>query len=655
MDSSMKARREKSPEAAGFTLLAILVVLAALTLVVGMALQRGEDERRSASLVRHDALALSAAEFGLDRSRAYLGAILDKHGDLDRALDPLLDTNCASLVELNNDAGLEDDNLPVITGGVKVMYGGQDRPFLMLPYDADGDAGTPEGAYLVRFDDNDDDGPGPSLSATTNNNVGTLNCEEGPNVRNSAARTNTARDRDRVVTVTVVGLAPGTDLSRAQARKVLRARVGSAPASGLITGGSIELKGASHICGAYGNVTVTDGGFEDGCVCGSGCSKGPPPQSCGNGNVCTVQTGSSNCNGEFGGSGGVCIPGAPVPPTPKVEVWSALNAPRKCTVAPCTPFYYLRASKHTGNTGVGGYNDSDMPQVFMWNYAACPDPQAFSRIHYPGETGVLYTEWDPVKASLLGGGCWKLVYDGAGLFLQSPPCPGNKVRMAEGPSLMDLSPSLPATPSCTTAPIVWDMNATSAASLSTGCDNPGTLYPGVGADRYRRNYATGGSVTYSSGSPIPAGVWLVDGNLSFNSSTPAIGAMGNVTLLATGNVFIGNNTTVSLKPAHRDVALLAGRDLELKGGNANLFTCGNPTALPAVCPSAAIMVYEQFTMGANTHVQGQLVVQNAGTCSNMVSGKAVQTAGNSTISVPAMPPIFSPGSSAVLSWGEGSL
>src|SRR5687767_2687673 len=101
MGSSVQARRGRSPEAAGFTLLAILVVLAALTLVVGMALQRGEDERRSAVLVKHDALALSAAEFGLDRSRAYLGAILDKEGDLDKALDPLMNTHCENLAKFN--------------------------------------------------------------------------------------------------------------------------------------------------------------------------------------------------------------------------------------------------------------------------------------------------------------------------------------------------------------------------------------------------------------------------------------------------------------------------------------------------------------------------------------------------------------------------
>jgi len=648
MGSSMQARRGASRESAGFTLLAILVVLAALTLVVGMSLQRGEDERRSAILVRHDAIALSAAEFGLDRSRAYLGAILDQEGDLDKALDPLLNTHCGSLMSFNSDAGTEDDNLPVIDGGVRVAYGGADRPFLLLPYNADDDdAGTAEGAYLIRFDDNDDDGPGPALKSTTDNNVmGALNCLEGLDAGTSPARTNTARDRDRSIFVTVVGISPGTDVTRAQARKVLRARLGTAPAAGLITGGTIELKGASHICGAYGNVSVSEGGFEDGCVCGKSCGKGPADQSCGNGNFCTVQTSNSICKSDFGNTGGNCIPGANVPPAPKVEVWSTLNAPPKCTTdGSCTPFYYLRADKHTG---VPGSLDTDKAQVFMWDYTACPDPQAFSRIHYPGEIGVPLTEWPLAKALLPTGGCWRLVYDG------TSGCPATQVRMKDEPSLRKLTPAMTTACTSTSAPIVWDMNPTAAATASAGCDSASTLYPDVGADRYKRHYVTGGSVTYSSGSPIPGGVWLIDGKLTFNADTPDIGAMEPVTVLATGDVFVSNGSTVALKPAHRDVALMAGRDLEVKGGNSDIFTCGKPTALPAVCPSAAIMVYEQFTMGSNTHVQGQLVVQNAGTCSSMVSGKAVQTAGNSTISVPALPPIHSPSGAQVLSWGEGS-
>lgn len=656
MGSSMQAGRGRSRGPGGFTLLAILVVLAALTLVVGMALQRGEDERRSSILVRHEAIALSAAEFGLDRSRAYVGAILDKEGDLDKALDPLLNTDCVTLPKFDHDAGTADDHLPVIAGGTKLAYGGADRSFLHLPYDPDGD-GTPEGAYLIRIDDNDDDGDGPAFKTTTDNNIGgALDCREGAVMLTRAARSNTVRDRDRTVVVTVVGIAPGTDVTRAQARKVLRARLGSPPAAGLITGGTIDLKGASHICGAYGSVSVSNGGFEDGCVCGKNCKGGPADQSCGNGNVCNVVVSSGTCSVDFGGSGANCTTGASIPPPPRVEVWSKLNAPPACTTAPCTPFYYLRADKNTGVTPSLGLNKA---QVFMWDYSVCPNPQAFDRIHFPGELPHL-TLW-PLWASKPVGGCWKLVYDG------NTTCPGDKVRMKDDASLAYLSPSL--TTSCSTAPIVWEMGNTDNATTVSGCDNASTLYPDVLNNRYRRHYHTGGNVTYAPvTSPpstpraaIPRGVWLIDGNLTFKASTPDFVAVGSnpaqdkVTLLATGSVSVLSGSVLSLKPAHREVALLAGRDLDIKGGNTKVLTCGDPSSLPANCPSAAIMVHEQFSMGANTHVQGQLVVQNAGFCSDDVEGKAVQTAGNSTISVPALPPISGSSGAAVLSWGESSL
>lgn len=643
MDSSLRAGRAgRGP--AGFTLLAILVVLAALTLVVGMALQRGEDERRSAILVRHEALALSAAEYGLDRARGYVGSILDNEVDLDKALDPLLNSNCAALPQFDLDGGTADDNLPTLAGGTKVALSGADRPFMRFPYDADGD-GTPEGAYLVRIDDNDDDADGPTFKSSTDNNIaGALDCREGPVMLTRAARTNPMRDRDRTVVVTVVGIAPGTDTTRAQARKVLRARLGSPPAAGLITGGSIELKGASHVCGSYGSVSVSNGGFEDGCVCGKNCHGGPADQSCGNGNACNVQTSNSTCSADFGGGGGSCTTGAAVPPPPRVEVWSKLNAPPACTAAPCTPFYYLRADKLLG---LG----TDKAQVYMWNYstAGCSNPQAFARIPYPGE---------PLSVPAL---CWKLVYNGN----TSCSSPGDKVRIKDDASLNALNP--PDLGSvCGSAPVVWKVNTTVTAANGGTCDDATTLYPDVGDNRYKRHYRTGGSVSYLPDTspiraPIPHGVWLVDGTLAFKSDTPgftAVGpqpAQGPVTILATGDVTLDNGTVLSLTPAHRDVALLAGRDLLLGNGNTKLLTCGDPSSLPPTCPSAAIMVYEQFSMGSNTHLQGQLVVQNAGTCSGTVTGKAIETAGNSTISIPALPPISASSGAAVLSWSESSL
>jgi hypothetical protein len=154
--------------------------------------------------------------------------------------------------------------------------------------------------------------------------------------------------------------------------------------------------------------------------------------------------------------------------------------------------------------------------------------------------------------------------------------------------------------------------------------------------------------------PIPRGVWMVDGNLAFGTSTPPTSLQPPVTVLSTGTVRVDNNSKVFLRPVTRDVSLLAGRDLFL-GGGTMLLTCGEPTPTLTGCPSAAIMVYEQVSLGANSHLQGQLVVESGGKCSEDVEGKAVSNGGNATISVPAMPPIYSPGGAVVLSWGESSL
>ncbi len=630
MGSSMHAARaggRGGPR--GFTLLAILVVLAALTLVVGMALQRGEDERRNAYLVQHDALALSAAEFGLDRTRAYVGSALDNELDLDKVLDPNLDTDCAALPLF--DGGTAEDHLPVIDGGTVVTFSG--RQFLRFPYSPGADGGM-EGAYLVRIEDNDDDGVGIDLPSSTNNNrAGTPGCEEGPALLALPSRSNPVRDRDRTVVVTVVGLAPGSDPTRAQARKVLRARLGSPPAAGIVSGGSIDLSGAAHVCGDYGNVSVNNGDFMDGCVCGSGCSHGPAYQSCGIGDTCDVQVSGSTCSIDFGGGGGTCTTNVSIPPPPKVEVWSKLNAPPACLVAPCIPFYYLRADLST-----------DKAQVHMWNYsvAGCEDPQAFSRIHYPNETA------SPANS------CWNLVYDG-----KTGPCPGDKVQMKDESSLSNRNPSMT---TCTSASTVFLSPGTGTHVYGATCDSPSTLYPEVGDNRYKRHYLTGGMFVYqpTASAPIPHGVWFVDGDLTFKDDTPAFGStLGTdqlpVTLIVTGDVLVENNTTVRLRPAHRDVALMAGRDLEVKGGNSMLLTCGDPTGPLPSCPSAAIMVHEQFKMGSNSHLQGQLVVQNAATCSGFVTGNAIDMQGNATISVPALPPISSSSGAAVLSWGESSL
>jgi len=76
--------------------------------------------------------------------------------------------------------------------------------------------------------------------------------------------------------------------------------------------------------------------------------------------------------------------------------------------------------------------------------------------------------------------------------------------------------------------------------------------------------------------------------------------------------------------------LLAGRDLALRGLQSRVLTCGT---------SAAVMVHEQVEMSADSHVEAQLVAENASSCSSEVVGEAVQMSGSATVAVPQFPPL----------------
>ncbi|OJT24851.1 hypothetical protein BO221_10615 [Archangium sp. Cb G35] len=601
------ARAEPRGGRAGFTLLALLLVLAAMTLVVATTLQLGEDERRSASLVRHDARALALAELGVERSRAYLAALLATDVDLDRALDPMLNTECILLPTLG--AGQEDDHLPVFTdpGWEDVELPGTGKYFRLVPHEG--------GAYLVRFDDNDDDGDSPASEAATLSNPG-LGCSEGDDL--APGKSNPVRDRDQTVILTVVGIYPGTDPATAQARKVLRVRVGPQPAAGIIAGGTIEMDGASHVCGAHGDIFATGDISGTGCMCGTGCTGGPPAkQACEANTTCVAQSGGDVCSATGGGSSSQCIPGTTVPQPPPVRVWSSLNAPPGCVSGLCTPFYYLREQS-------GG------AQVFMWNYSklGCEKPQTCSRIFHPGE------------AATTCGGCWKSVYDAS-------TCTGAKtkeVRKSEDSGLTKPDPD-PWTPCGNSAPLIWKTSNPAFASIAGGCDPGSGLYPEPSPGKWSKDASFSGSFQ-SQGALLP-GVWMVEGNVEFLSNSPSCTAATSwkASVLAQGNMDI--QAGLSLSPAlPTGVALLAGRDMKVWQGNTFIDTCGE---------SAALLVHEQFYMGANTHLTGQLVVENAGACSGLVNGPSgVTLKGNATIEVPEQPPISSGRPASVLEWSESS-
>lgn len=579
----------------GYVLLAVMLLLAALVLLVAIAQQRAGDEGATASFERSDAQARALAEEGLERTRAYLGGLLDRDVDLDRALDPGLDTDCSRLPALGG--GTLDDHLPPFVDGKRVIASSSGKAYLRVP--ANDDA---EGAYFVRIDDNDDDAQSPPTLAPATSNNPSGNCLEGPAL--SVLRDNPVRDRDGMVWVTVIGVHPGTSLEGNAAHATLRVLVGPGDPAGIIAGGTVRMLGSAHTCGPFGDVVAT-GSIEGGCLCGAACSAGPVWNSCGSGDACVAQSAAAPCTATAGrmSAGDMCTSGVAVPPPPRVSAWDVTNAPQDCTGAPCQPFFYLRWD-----------DKSAQARLYGWNYATCHSPRSAPRICSPSECAT----------------CWVL-------FDANPKKSPLEIHVSDSdPGLLGRTPAL--TFSSDKTPIVWRADGAGGfTSGSMGCDaEDAALYPDTpGLGRRDVPNVTFEYLLPASSGRLPRGVWFVEGNLRFRSDTPDCTALSaapgySASLIATGNV-LHETGAISFPPASpKGFVLLAGRDLALRGSNSRIHTCG---------ASAVVMVHEQAELNGDSHVEGQLVAENASICSGAVYGDAVRMNGSSTVSVPRLPPL----------------
>ncbi len=579
------------PRSRGYVLLAVLLILAALVLLVALSQQRARDEWVTSSFERSHSQARALAQDGLERSRAYLGALLEREPDLDRALDPNLDTDCALLPALGG--GTSDDSLPPFSDGTAVVAPSSRKPFLRVP--------SRDGAYFIRFDDNDDDAQdSPTLASATSNNP-SGNCLEGPAL--GLVRNNPVRDRDAMLWVTVIGVHPGTSLESPAARYTLRALVGPGEAAGIISGGTVNMVGAAHVCGPFGDVAAT-GSIQGGCLCGAACSSGPLSNSCGSGHSCVGLSAGSTCSASSGGAGGECLAGTPVEPPPRVFPWDVTLAPLGCQGSACTPFYYLRF-------------DSDAAQVRLhaWNYAACSFPRAGARLCGPADCAA----------------CWVL--------LDASPSPLDVHLSDADPGLSRPMPSLTVLP--VDAPRIWRADGvTGFSSGPPGCATQDSRpYPETPGFRRQDSPNVTFEFMANPAAPLfarlPRGFWFVEGNVLFRSfNTPGCTTLGadpayRVSLIATGSVR-HEAGALSFPPASpKGLAILAGRDLRLRG-NARLFTCG---------VNAAVAAHEQIELVGNALIEAQLVAENASSCSSQVEGDAVLMQGAATVSVPLLPPL----------------
>lgn len=589
----------------GYSMLPVMLMVVTLLLIASATLVVGSGARRSSSDARDHAQALALAELGLERTRAYLIRLSATEVDFDRALDPNLDSTCAVAGQLSVTAGGADDHLPPFNGpGVgPVDAGAALRTWMRVPHG--------DGAYLVRIDDNEDDLTGSYLSATSNNS-GT-GCVEGTTL--AAAEQNPVRDRDRTVTVTVVGIYPGTNPATARATRTLRAAVGPAKAAGIYAGGDVDMGGGSKACGEFADLAAS-GTMQDGCMCHAGCNAGPALNQCGTLGVATCNVSAAGGCGSTSMGTGTCTAGATVPPPPKVAPFDPTNGPAPCTGGVCTPYYYLR---HQAGVAT---------RVFQWNYggAGCQNPRTFLRLCHP-------TDGAPMAAC---AACWTQVYANV-----APPY---QVTMVDDASRLAPSPG----PADAGVIPIWTVTPGAVTSTpSCSVTDGGTDYPppatgfGLGVEEVPGTW-------FQLQATPPQGVWLVEGNMETGGLTtgPCPGGLPR-SLDVVGSVIHETNDLTLVPAAPKGYVLLAGRDLKMITGNTVLSTCST---------GAAVMVHEQFWADANIHLEAQLIVEHRAACSTTVNTpEAIYTRGNMTIHVSGYPLVETGAAATPFLWSESAL
>jgi hypothetical protein len=386
----------------GFVLLIVLMVLIALSTAVILSYESAALESVASIRERDQALARALAETCLDRAMKHARSVIDGAGtpdpDLDRILDPNLNTNA------------NDDYIPAANDGVVyVPNNGTDplRRFAVFR-DRGGTHGElANGGCLVRFDDNMDDQL-PGLIATTVNNI-----PEGP----SAGQV-LNRDRDGVVTVTAIGLYPvfastaDADLyERAHARSTLKGLVNVevSYASSVPTvhvGNDVDVaNGASHnaVCGAGGALYddlhgMTPSQGDRWGVCGQIDDDGQPPPS-------TPGVPDSHmCPNSLVGTA-ACEPQAPSPNANSnpLILDNHANRPTRRTIAGAPsvttdwPFY-----EGLGRSAGGNYRQDDPFNVGLGSYPGGGDACVFyytepgyrGGVGYGGSNAARVWVWD---------------------------------------------------------------------------------------------------------------------------------------------------------------------------------------------------------------------------------------------------------------------
>jgi hypothetical protein len=269
-------------------LVVMLIAVGTISIAASLAYVSGRA-RVTAVHVEGAEVARLLAETGAERALAWATEVRATSIDFDRVLDPAIGTgtaaNCNGLAGAPFDedpaggaprAGA-DTFVPAFTeaGVTTAVYPpGSGKRWRLVPDAATG------GAYLVRFEDNNDErSDNPVWNIASNNNVdGANNCNEGPAVGGE----NLARDRDNAVWLVSIGIYPGTNPVTAVHRQMVRKLInepntpdGIGMFVGTIVAGNVEFHnefGTAHV--GANTLVASTGNVSGGPFCGTIIAKG---------------------------------------------------------------------------------------------------------------------------------------------------------------------------------------------------------------------------------------------------------------------------------------------------------------------------------------------------------------------------------------------
>lgn len=318
----MRLRIQKHESARGYVLVIVMIVGIAVSLAAAALINASGGARVNAMHSDNGAIAEAIAQAGMNHALAYVEAVSSTSADFDGLLDIGLDADCTSGILTATDidaASAGDDLVPALDGADIVTPASLNGRRFARVSDYNG------GAYLIRFDDDDDDTIRTDTwqEITGNNDItdaGAVDCYEGSRPQDAADETNHAggaenrlRDRNRSVYITVVGVYPGDDADAATHRVVMRSLyTGPKPPTlaGIQIKGNLKVSGTNTFlaCSPIGSVEV-DGKAET--------NGGPTVCASGNSNADRWKDGWENA--ECLGTGlceGIPAPFGPITPAP---------------------------------------------------------------------------------------------------------------------------------------------------------------------------------------------------------------------------------------------------------------------------------------------------------------------------------------------------